>query len=122
MGRPWLAQKICIFQIYYDAKSRLALDFAFEPMNNSNNERPDWFEYWPIRSIQQQMLDDDTYHGFLSPRFGTMTRLSCATVESFARSSGHADVLTFSPFPDQASFYLNVSDMTDFKKKRTQRV
>jgi hypothetical protein len=109
LGRAELAQKIRIFQIYYDDRSRLALDSAFEPMNNSHCERPDWFEYWPIRSfLQQQVLDEDTYYGFLSPRFGMKTRLSGAVVKSFVSASGHADVITFSPFPDQASFYLNV--------------
>ncbi len=108
-GSAEVAQDIRIFQIYYDEPTRLGLDPAFEPMDNSHNARPDWFEYWPIRSfLQQQVLDDNAYYGFLSPRFGVKTRLSGAAVRSFVAKSGHADVITFSPFPDQACFHLNV--------------
>ena len=38
-----------IYQILNHYTSRAELDPGFEVLDNSSNERPDWFEYWPIR-------------------------------------------------------------------------
>jgi len=43
-----------VFQIHYDAASRAALDPDFEPLDNSRSERPDWYEYWPIRQFSER--------------------------------------------------------------------
>ena len=98
-----------IFQIFYDEATRLALDPCFEPLDNSRNERPDWFEYWPIRAfLRNNALDDDSFYGFLSPRFKEKTWLDGETVRAFVRAAGNCDVVTFSPTPDYACFYFNV--------------
>ncbi len=85
------------------------LDPGFEPLDNSNNERPDWREYWPIRNfLRENPLIAGDYYGFLSPAFGRKSGLSAATVREFAKSQGGtADVLLFSPFYDQIAFFLN---------------
>ena len=42
---------IHIFQILNHYTSRRELDAGFGVVDNAANERPDWFEYWPIRKF-----------------------------------------------------------------------
>jgi hypothetical protein len=42
-------QSMHIFQILNHYTSPAELDPGFGVLDNSSNERPDWFEYWPIR-------------------------------------------------------------------------
>ena len=61
---------INVFQIFYDEDTRKILDPAFLPLDNSNAARPDWLEYWPIRTVLlNNNFADTDYVGFLSPRF-----------------------------------------------------
>jgi len=101
---------IKIFQIYYSQETRRQLDGGFIPLDNSTNERPDWREYWPIRRyLLNNRLELDTYYGFLSPKFREKTRLDSETVLRFLEVEPQgADVVTFSPFFDQMSFFLNL--------------
>ena len=97
-----------IYQIYYDDASRRNLDPAFLPLDNSKNERPDWREYWPIQSfLKSNLLDADTYYGFFSPKFNVKSGLSGKAVIDFIQAN-EADVYLFSPFVEQAAFFLNV--------------
>ena len=71
-----------IYQIRYD--SRLELDPGFEVLDNSANERPDWFEYWPIRRfLLNEALDENAFYGFLSPKFKLKTGLNFDSVREF---------------------------------------
>lgn len=100
---------IRILQIYYDELTRAAIDPEFEALDNSSNERPDWFEYWPIQNfLQQNVFEDGIYYGFFSPKFRRKTHLTGAEVRTFVAGADNADVITFSPFPDQASFFRNI--------------
>lgn len=115
--------EIRAFQISYDAQTRAALDPDFEPLDNSDNERPDWFEYWPMRKyLQTQPLPDGSLTGFLSPSFGAKTRLSGAQVRDFAAKAGAADVITFSPIPCHAACFLNVFEQAEFTQPGFMRV
>lgn len=97
-----------VHQIFYDEASRQALDPCFIPLDNSANERPDWREYWPIRQhLLSHPLDDNTLHGFFSWKFGAKTSLRGEEVIRFAAASD-CDVVLFSPFVEQASFFLNI--------------
>ena len=40
-----------IYQIYYSEKTREILDPSFIPLDNTQNNRADWWEYWPIRNF-----------------------------------------------------------------------
>jgi len=98
-----------IVQIFYDELTRAAIDPAFEALDNSSNERPDWFEYWPIQNyLKRHGFEDGVYYGFFSPKFGLKTHLTGAAVRSFVAGADDADIITFSPFPDQASFFRNI--------------
>lgn len=102
-----------IHQIYYSEETRAELDCGFLPLDNGANERPDWREYWPIRSfLLSRQLQPECYYGFLSPKFRQKTTLTAAAVHDFVRQrGGAADVITFSPFFDQMAFPLNIMEL-----------
>jgi len=102
-----------IHQIYYSEQTRLELDPGFLPLDNSENERPDWREYWPMRRfLLNQPLAPDCYYGFFSPKFQLKTSLTAAAVHEFIRRQGGApDVISFSPFFDEMAFPLNIMEM-----------
>ena len=102
-----------IYQIYYSEQSRAEVDPGFLPLDNLQNERPDWREYWPMRRfLLNQPLAPDRYYGFFSPRFRQKTGLTAAAVHEFVRQQGDVpDVISFSPFFDQMAFPLNIVEM-----------
>jgi len=52
-----------IYQILNHYTSRQGLDPGFKVLDNSLNERPDWFEYWPIRNfLLNEALDEDAFY------------------------------------------------------------
>lgn len=99
-----------IYQIFYSDKTRESRDSGFKGLDNMRNARPDWREYWPIRSfIQSEPMDADAYFGFFSPKFKSKTSLDSAAVLDFvAQHSGSADVILFSPFFDQIAYPVNM--------------
>jgi hypothetical protein len=101
--------KFYIHQIYYDDASRAALEPGFIPLDNTSNERPDWFEYHPIRKfLLNHSLEHDSYYGFFSPSFAGKTKLSAAKVIDFIRANESADVVLFCPFFTDSALFLNV--------------
>jgi hypothetical protein len=104
-----------IYQIFYDQKTRDALDPGFIPLDNLANERPDWREYWPVREfLLGETLVEDRYYGFFSPKFRQKTNLGSEQVNEFIdRSAGNADVVIFSPFFDVSALFLNVFEQGD---------
>jgi hypothetical protein len=104
-----MPRAIHAFQIHYNAATRAALDPGFEPLDNSANERPDWYEYWPIRRFFQQnpALDEQALYGFFSPLFRQKTGLSAQQVRAFAQE-GDAEVVTFSAHPCHGAAFYNV--------------
>ena len=98
------------YQILNHYTSRQDLDPGFDVLDNSSNERPDWYEYWPIRKfLQNEPLDENAFYGFLSPKFKLKTNLSAGDVVDFIGGSDAAtDVVLFSPSIHNSAFYLNV--------------
>jgi hypothetical protein len=105
--------EIFIYQIYY--ARREDLDPGFRVLDNSSNERPDWFEYWPIRKfLLNESLDEESHCGFLSPKFKPKTNLSAAAVHEFvSRESNTADVVLLSPSIHLTAYHLNVFEYGD---------
>lgn len=79
-------------------------------LDNLNNDRPDWYEYWPIRRfLLNETLDEDAFYGFFSPKFGQKTLLSYQQVLDFIRQHvKQADVFLFSPQPDMSAVFFNI--------------
>jgi hypothetical protein len=103
-----------IYQILNHYTSRQDLDPGFGVLDNSANERPDWFEYWPIRKfLLGQALDENAFYGFLSPKFGLKTGLSAAVVHDFILTADSADVVLLSPSIHNSAYYWNVFDHGD---------
>ena len=97
--------RVRLFQIAYDEKTLSQVDDGFELLDNLENARPDWFEYWPIRKyLMSQALDEETLYGFFSPKFRHKTGLGHVEVVEFVRQrAAVADVFLFSPQPGMAS-------------------
>jgi hypothetical protein len=104
-----------IFQILNHYTTRQELDPGFDVLDNSTNERPDWYEYWPIRRfLLNEPLDENTFYGFLSPKFKLKTNLTAADAREFIEASDAAtDVVLFSPSIHNSAFYLNVFEHGD---------
>jgi hypothetical protein len=99
-----------VYQILTPYTARNELDPGFGVLDNSANQRPDWYEYWPIRNfLLNQPLDERAYYGFLSPRFELKTNLKAHDVAQFvARGATEADVVLFSPSIHNSAYYWNV--------------
>jgi len=99
-----------LYQIAYSEATRAAIEPGYRVLDNTDNPRPDWYEYWPIRRfLLAEALDDDAFYGFFSPKFGAKTQLSHAQVTGFVQAAApDHDVMLFSPQPDMGAFFLNV--------------
>ncbi len=105
-----------IYQIYYDAASQSSLDGGFIGLDNASNPRPDWYEYWPIRNfLLNTPLEDDTYYGFFSPKFGAKTSLTAADVHATLDAyPTDVDIVSFSPFFEHMAFPFNPFEQSSF--------
>ena len=104
-----------IYQILNHYTSRQELDSGFDVLDNSANERPDWFEYWPIRKfLLGETLDEGAFYGFLSPKFMTKTSLTATAVREFILTTdASTDVILLSPSVHNSAYYLNVFEHGD---------
>ncbi len=99
-----------VYQILNHYTPRHALDPGFEVLDNSANERPDWYEYWPIRNfLRNAALDERAFYGFLSPKFRLKTNLGAEDVRRvLAAAAATTDVVLMSPSIHNSAYYLNV--------------
>ena len=107
-----------LYQIAYDDSSRAHVEASgFRLLDNMANERPDWYEYWPIRKyLLGHTLQEDDWYGFFSPKFGAKTQLSCSDVQRIVREAYDkhgAEVVLFSPQPDMGANFLNVFEQAE---------
>jgi 2-polyprenyl-3-methyl-5-hydroxy-6-metoxy-1,4-benzoquinol methylase len=105
--------------LYHNAYSQTTLEAkesGYLLLDNLANERPDWYEYWPIRRfLLNTPLDENAVYGFFSPRFREKSGLSCDEVMAFIRAADpNTDVFTFSPQPDIGAFFRNVFEGGDY--------
>jgi hypothetical protein len=107
------APDIYIYQIDYGGPGTAVGSFPL--LDNSGNERPDWFEYWPIRRfLQSEALAENAYYGFVSPKFTQKTNLSAGAVCDFISTDrSHPDVYLFSPSIHRYAYYWNVFQQGD---------
>lgn len=101
--------KTNIHQIFYNEETKKSRDTGFLPLDNTQNKRPDWREYWPIRNyLLHESLDEDALYGFFSPKFKAKTGLSSDECYRFINSQPQdIDVVSFSPFYDLGAFFQN---------------
>jgi hypothetical protein len=101
---------IYLHQIYYDEESRSKLDAGFIPLDNSNSERPDWFEFWPIKKyLNETKLDDNSWYGFFSPRFQIKTGFTSDYVKQvISQYKDNGEIALFSSTWDFIAYFKNV--------------
>lgn len=98
-----------VYTILNHYTKREDLDPSYGVIDNSSNERPDWYEYWPIRKfLLGTPLIEDAFYGFLSPKFELKTNLRAPAVFDCLRSNGAADVVLMSPSLHLTAWYWNV--------------
>jgi 2-polyprenyl-3-methyl-5-hydroxy-6-metoxy-1,4-benzoquinol methylase len=110
--------KINMYQISYSEDTFKNVSNGFLVLDNLNNERPDWMEYWPMRKfLLTNVLDENSYYGFFSPKFQQKTGHNAETFKKACNSlSENYDVIFCSPQPEVGCFFKNVyygSDRTD---------
>lgn len=108
-------KNLIAYQIFYDERTKSLVDSEFIPLDNSKNERSDWREYWPMRSVLKTVeFDDNDYVGFFSPKFTQKTGLTSAHVREFFETVTAStqidipDVISFSPYPDLCAIFVNI--------------
>ncbi|MEP6884272.1 MAG: hypothetical protein ABJC66_05940 [Gammaproteobacteria bacterium] len=113
-----------IYQILTPYTSRQELDPGFEVLDNSANERPDWFEYWPIRQfLLREALDENAFYGFLSPKFKLKTGLTAEAVHEFVLAADPTiEVALFSPSIHNSAYYMNVFEHGDAEHPGLKKV
>lgn len=106
-----------IYQILNHYTSPRELDPLFGVLDNSANERPDWFEYWPIRKfLLNEELNENAFYGFLSPKFAAKTNMDARAVFEFVRTANSdVEVILLSPSIHKSAYFLNVFIHGDFE-------
>ncbi len=106
---------INIYQIFYNAETKNKLLPGFIPLDNTNNLRPDWYEFSVILDfLNANKLNNDDWYGFLSPKFIEKTGInSDIVIKIIQKNSMYADVALFSPGWDQLSYFLNPFEQGD---------
>ncbi|MGE5466687.1 MAG: tetratricopeptide repeat protein [Ignavibacteria bacterium] len=70
--------------------------------------------------MRQKLLDggvrdENTYYGFLSPKFKAKTGVDSTLVRGFVESAGgHVDVIAFSPLYDMQAFFQNTFEQAEY--------
>lgn len=106
-----MSRSVHLHHIAYSEATARSCPAGMQLLDNLANERPDWWEYWPIRHfLLEQPLDDEALYGFLSPKFQTKTGLDARAVRQFiaTQGSGDVDAYLFSPQPDVGMLFENV--------------
>src|SRR3981081_4085622 len=122
-GIQYGMHQLHIFQILNHYTAPQDLDPGFGVLDNSANERPDWYEYWPIRKfLLNEALDEDAFYGFLSPKFKLKSSLSSDVVREFVAAAGAAHVVLLTPILHNSAYYLNVFEHGDAEHPGLQNV
>lgn len=103
------------FVISYTAEIYDNVQSPFTPLDNRENPRPDWQEYWPIRKfLLSENLIEDHYYGFFSPRFQEKTGLNAKQIVDYvSKLDSDTDAILFSPQPDMGAFFLNIFEQNE---------
>ncbi len=108
-----MVTKHFVYQIVYNEAVYANRDKDFLVLDNFDNLRPDWYEYWPIRRfLLDTPLEEDAYYGFFSPSFGRKTGYTAAQMYQ-ALDGRTEDVVIFSPFLDQSAMFINQIDQAE---------
>jgi len=107
-----------LYHIGYTEETVAQLPSGFKLLNNIDNIRPDWYEYWPIRNfLLNKRLEEGKYYGFFSPKFKKKTGIDPLDLRStICNIKGKPDVIFICPQPEVGAIFKNLyygSDFTD---------
>jgi len=107
---------INLYHIGYSIESMETLQPGFKFLDNLKNERPDWFESWAIKKfIENNLMDENSYYGFFSPRFLLKTGRTSSELKNFIyNDNGSADAYFICPQSEVGSFFINPVYGMDF--------
>jgi hypothetical protein len=108
-----------LYTIAYSQETYSDIEPGYLILDNRENRRPDWREYWPIRNfLLNERLDESALYGFFSPKFRNKTGLSYQQVEKYIQTSiGQNDVFLFTTYPDLGAACINVFEQKEFVDK-----
>ena len=98
-----------LFQICYDNATRTSILPGCNIIDNSVEPLPGWFEFGAIlHFLRTEVLNNDTWYGFLSPKFIEKTGVQPELVKQFLVDNGNNhEVSLFSPGWDQICYFRN---------------
>lgn len=105
-----MKRNLFIHQIYYSKETQSKLDYGFTPLDNTENKRADWREYWCIKYffIKNKIVDEDFY-GFFSPKLFEKTGLTSANIHDFInQKEENIDIFLFNPIKKSSFVFFNV--------------
>lgn len=116
--------KTYLYHIAYSPETSSSIEPGYILLDNLKNQRPDWFEYWPIRNFfLNNEIDPNGYYGFFSPKFRKKTGLGSKDVKVFIENNDNdVEVFLFSPQADINAFFINPyegGDLVDPGKLKT---
>ena len=114
-----MKRKIFIYQIYYSKETRSKLDLGFIPLDNTENQRPDWREFWCIKSFfDKNKIDNENFYGFFSPKLFDKTGLTSSSIYNFINQNHESiDIFLFNPIKKSSFVFFNVIDQAVDKHK-----
>jgi hypothetical protein len=107
-----MKRNLFIYQIYYSKETQSKLDPGFAPFDNTENQRPDWREFWCIKSFftKNKIVDEDFY-GFFSPKLFERTGLVSSDIYEFInKNKENVDIFLFNPIKRSSFVFFNVID------------
>jgi 2-polyprenyl-3-methyl-5-hydroxy-6-metoxy-1,4-benzoquinol methylase len=109
-------KNVNLFHIGYSPETIQSMPNGFKLLDNANNPRPDWFEYWPIRDfLLKTKLKKNQYYGFFSPKFGFKTGHDYDSLShQISTIDKSTDVVFVCPQPEVGSLFLNLYHGSDF--------
>jgi hypothetical protein len=112
-----MKRNLFIHQIYYTKETQSKLDRGFIPLDNIENKRPDWREYWCIKNFftKNNIINDDFY-GFFSPKLFERTGLLSDDIYDFInQNEENIDIFLFNPIKKSSFVFFNVIDQATDK-------
>lgn len=100
---------IKIFQTYYKEIQNKKLDSDFVPLDNTNNHKPLWTEYWLfLNHYKNDGFRSSKYSGILSWKFNDKTNLTGQEFINFIQNNDGHDVYFINPYPYEMYCSTNI--------------
>ena len=88
--------QIRLYQICYNEETKQAIDPLCIPLDNSHSPKLEWFEFYPIKQfLDNNELEENTYYGFLSPRFYEKTGVTIGNLINLIQENSQEGIDVF---------------------------